>query len=311
MRSIISNVEYQDVPEFSDLVLHPALDRGHSLSIFTSFVPSYLVELAATLRSTERVEPGKVNLVLGIPNLPGFFDRPVQGLIAYLKALQIDDLALEGFLKDVLFLVAENSLSLKLLVARESRVLASGCVGLLEDGKGKPDFAILQDFLEGDSNSPIRPICSWKTENPAEFSEVFELLSKVFFGESSEGFVISQTEAVDLFREIVQKHWLSATKSVPKPKKDSQKKRANSKVAQAADDEEYDDALDELDSADFWLELNQSWDELVVLSTRSDMTGESLADLLDAFGWDDLPPEWESALDRSKRIKEGFGDDYY
>jgi hypothetical protein len=47
------------------------------------------------------------------------------------------------------------------------------------------------------------------------------------------------------------------------------------------------------------------------MSTRTEVTGESLADLLDAFGWDDLPPEWEIALDRSKRIKEGFGEDFY
>ena len=308
MRELIPEVEYADVSGFSEHVLHPALDAGHSLSVFTPFVPSYLIELVTTLRATEKIESGKINLVLGIPNIPGFFDSPVKNLAGYFRALQNPDSVLESFVKNLIFLVAENSLSVKFLIARETRVLSSGCVGLLEDGSGKSDFAVLQDFLEGDSNSPIRPICSWKSENPEDFRDVLDLLGKVFFGDSPEGLVIQQVEAVAFLREIVSKSWLSGPKTA-KQKRANPAKRPKARVASADDD---DDELlfDEIDSDDFWSSLDQNWDELVALSTSSEISGESLTDLLDAFGLDDLPIEWELILDRSKRIKEGFGDDF-
>lgn len=207
---------YADAPEFGIEVLHPRLDQGADLYIVGEFLPSYCISLARALAQTPRVEPGKLNLVLGIPFSQEFENNPSLFLANFLaSSLTSLDIA-EQFIRDSLFLIAEGSLSFTLLRSLKGAQISTGCVGLISSRGRGGESIIFTDLLPGDNNSPIRPISDSQSSSEDEaqaFDELMQVIEQAIFTTPPGVSRVTQDVVTSLFEEIIKKSWLK--KSFP------------------------------------------------------------------------------------------------
>jgi hypothetical protein len=228
-RPLNLGASYADAPQFGTEVLHPNLDAGMDLYLVGEFLPSYAVSLARELAQTERIEPGQLNLVLGLPHGEEFDQAPATHLAQYLsKSIASHELAVQ-FLKDCLALMNERSMSFTLIRSKSGTQIAPGCVGLLSGRGSNSDSVIFTDRLPGDNNSPIHPKSDKGISDPNErnaFSEIVNIIEGAVFETSPGAIRIPQDIVLDLITEILKKRWLEKFYSETKPRKAKTSKRA-------------------------------------------------------------------------------------
>lgn len=201
----IIQIEHEDSPYFSDTVLLPAIARGQRLTLITGFIPSYLLRLVADLVASREIEPGKIKIILCVPNNFGGDALDISSAIAKSK---ISAEEAEAFAIDTLRLSDEGSLDLEVLVSDKGGLLTFSAIGQISDDFESATFI---DRLAGDNNSPLRFSRSWsegaeKSANLAANQFVDSALGDTFSGIRR----LSSSQTIAAIRDVAKNNLLSA-----------------------------------------------------------------------------------------------------
>ena len=151
----INVLEHEDSPYFSDSVLLPAIGSGIDLTLITGFVPSYLQRLIEDVATSPEIEPGKIKLLLCIPNNHESDSLDLASAISNSKLSTEQN---ESFVVNTLKLVDEGGLELEILVSDRGGLLTFSAIGQLQF---QEDSATFLDRLAGDHNSSLKFSRSW------------------------------------------------------------------------------------------------------------------------------------------------------
>ena len=204
LTNFIKALEHEDSPYFSDAVLLPAIGSGVDLTLITGFVPSYLQRLIEDVATSPEIEPGRIKLLLCIPN------NHESDAFDLANALHGSKLSVEqnqSFVVNALKLVDEGGLEIELLVSDRGGLLTYSAIGQLELDAESATFL---DRLAGDHNSSLKFSRSW-SDGPEKLANesVNQFVVSAKFDSHLGIRRLTSSEATDALREVATANLLA------------------------------------------------------------------------------------------------------